>query len=280
MLGNKINLPVDYTKAGVSTPAKSCGFVGYELPTYGDITEILRPAVIICPGGAYAWISDREGEPVAEAFTAHGISAYVLSYTCAPNGYFPTALVEVFAAIRYVREHAAEHHIDPNRIYVCGFSAGGHAAAAAGVFWNHPIAKSLGFEGTMHRPDGMILGYPVITDGEVAHRDSFRNLHGSTYDEGQGGLTSLELRVTKDTPRTFIWHTAADNSVPAQNSLLFADALIRCGVETELHIYPRGEHGLSTARFDVLTPGRFHTDPFMLQTVRSWTDDAIRFIFA
>ena len=280
MLGTRIALTVDYGKAGIPTPQKPCGFVGYELPVYGDVADILRSAVIICPGGAYSWISDREGEPVAEVFLAHGISAYVLSYTCAPDGYFPTALAELFTAICYVRSHAAEHHIDPNRIYVCGFSAGGHAAASAGVFWNHPIAKSLGFDGTMHKPNGMILGYPVVSDGEFAHRDSFRNLHGPSYDEKPGGFTSLELRVTADTPRTFVWHTAVDQSVPVQNSLLLADALTRCGVETELHIYPRGEHGLSTARFDVLTSGRFHTDPFMLQTVRSWMDDAIRFILA
>ena len=280
MTGERIDLQLDYAAAHVTPPKRPCAFTAYTLPTYGGIEDIARPAVILCPGGAYRWISDREGLPVASAFWAKGVSVYHLAYTCADNGHFPCALLEVFAAIRYVRAHAAENHIDPNRIYVCGFSAGGHAAARAGVFWNHPIAEQLGFTGTAHRPDGMILCYPVISGGEWAHRESFRNLLGDAYSEETVELVSLEKRVNAGTPRTFLWHTATDRSVPVQNSLLFADALVQNGVETELHVYPRGEHGLSTARFDVLTPGRFTVDPFLLETVQSWTDDAIRFLFA
>ena len=103
MLGTRIALTVDYGKAGIPTPQKPCGFVGYELPVYGDIADILRPALIICPGGAYSWISDREGEPVAEVFLAHGISAYVLSYTCAPDGYFPTNCLQRYAMSEAMR---------------------------------------------------------------------------------------------------------------------------------------------------------------------------------
>lgn len=271
---------VDYRAAGVDAPKKPCSLLAYTLPSYGENGDVLRPAVIIFPGGAYRWISDREGEPVAQAFMAGGVSAYILSYTVAENGYFPCALVEAFSAVRYVREHAKENRIDPERIYVCGFSAGGHAAASAGVFWNHPIAEELGFSGAAHRPDGMILGYPVITGGAYAHKDSFRNLLGGAYSPKTVELTSLERRVNTGTPRTFLWHTAADQSVPAQNALLFASALIEHGVETELHLYPRGEHGLSTARFDVLTPNRFERDAYMLSSVPTWTADAIRFLFA
>lgn len=275
-----LDFRVDYAASGVRAPKKPCTLRSYALPTYGDVKSILRPAVIICPGGAYRWISEREGEPVAQAFAAHGISTFVLSYTCADDGYFPCALIEAFTAVRCVRSRAKEWRIDPNRIFLCGFSAGGHAAASAGVFWNHRLAERLGFTGNTHRPDGLILGYPVITSGPDAHRESFVNLLGPAYSDGALELVSLERRVTPDTPRTFLWHTARDDSVPARNALLFADALIKNGVETELHIYPRGEHGLSTARFDVLTEGRFTVDPFMLETVRSWTDDAVRFIFA
>ncbi len=280
MILQPIDLNIDYAAVGVPEPKKPCKFTAYAPKTYGECTDILRPAVIICPGGAYRWISDREGVPVAQAFLAKGISAFILSYTVAENGRFPCALIEAFSAVRYVRAHADAYRIDPDRIYLCGFSAGGHAAAAAGVLWNHPVAESLGFTGRRHRADGLILGYPVITGGEYAHRDSIRNLLGDAYSAETVELVSLEKQVNVETPRTFLWHTAADRSVPVQNSLLFADALIRNGVETELHVYPRGEHGLSTARFDVLTPGRFTIDPFMLETVRSWTDDAIRFIFA
>ena len=275
-----IDLRIDYSAAGVTTPKKQCRFVGYELPVYGEIDSILRPAVIICPGGAYAWISDREGEPVATEFLAKGISAYILSYTCSEDGSFPCALLEVFSAVRYVREHAKENHIDPNRIFLCGFSAGGHCAAAAGTMWNHPIARSLGFIGTDHRPDGLILGYPVISGGVYAHSESFRNLLGDAYSEKTVELTSLENRVNSETPRTFLWHTAADNSVPVQNSLLFAKALADHHVPFELHVYPNGEHGLSTARFDILTPGRFEQDAYMLSSVPTWIQDATRFVFA
>ena len=276
-----IRLPVDYAAHGIKAPKSVCTLLPYAPPVYDESIDILRPAVIIFPGGAYRKLSAREGEPAATEFLAAGFSAFILRYTVADDGYFPCALIEAFEAVRYVREHANEYHIDPNRIWLLGFSAGGHAAAAAGVLWNHSFVRALGYEGEMHRPDGMILCYPVITSGTYAHRDSFRNLLGRQYDEELLKLNSLELQVNRETPPTFLWHTATDRSVPVQNSLLFANALIAAGVETELHVYPRGDHALSTARFDVLTPKWYHDpDPYILASVPTWTRAAIRFLNA
>lgn len=278
MLVRNIDLEIDYRSKGIVPPRKKCAFTGYELGVYGDLTDILRPAVIIFPGGAYSWISEREGEPVATSFLAAGVSAYVLSYTCCNSGFFPCAFIEALTAIQYVREHAEENHEDPRKIFLCGFSAGGHCAATAATMWNHRIAKDLGFDGTLFRPDGLILGYPVISSGLYAHDESIRNLLGNRY-ETDRDLVSLEKQVNAETPRTFLWHTAADQSVPVQNSLLFAKALADNGISFEMHVYPKGEHGLSTARYDVLTPGRFSNDSYMLNSVPEWVCDAIRFIF-
>lgn len=275
---SEIDLGIDYTARGILEPKKKCRLIAYELPVYGTVTDIARPAVIICPGGGYRFISEREGEPVASAFLAEGINAYILEYTCADDGCFPAALLEAFTAVRYVREHAAEKLVNPERVFLCGFSAGGHCAAAAGTMWELQIAQNMGFFGEGHRPDGLILGYPVITAKQYAHEESFRNLLGAQDSSELREFVSLENRVSERTPRTFLWHTANDGSVPVQNSILFAKALADHGVPFEMHVYPSGEHGLSTARYDVLTPGRFRKDPYMLQSVPTWVHDAIRFI--
>jgi acetyl esterase/lipase len=273
-----INLNVDYKKAGVVEPGCPCRFTGYILRQYLTGCPVKRPAVIILPGGAYRHISAREAMPVATEYLAKGFSTFVLSYTVSPNGFFPCAMLETFTAVSHVRRNADSYGIDPNKIFVCGFSAGGHAAASAGVLWNHPITRNMGFTGSEHRPDAMVLCYPVITSGNFAHRESFVNLLGKSLDEETLELVSLEKHVNQDTPKTFIWHTASDESVPVQNTLLLVNALIQNKIETEVHIYPRGEHGLSTARDDVLTPDRFTDDPYVKMSVTNWISDSIRFL--
>ena len=207
-----------------------------------------RPAVVVCPGGAYQFNSDREAEPIALAFCAQGVHACVLRYPCAPAR-FPTALCALAQTVAWVREHAEEYHVDPDRILVCGFSAGGHLAASLGVFWHQPfLAQVSGISADLCRPNGMILCYPVITSGEYAHQGSFENLLGKDCaDEDKRTAVSLEKQVTADMPRTFIWHTFADNAVPVENSLLLAEAMRKAGVPFELHIFLDGEHGLSLA---------------------------------
>ena len=152
--------------------------------------------------------------------------------------------------LKFLREHAKEWHIDPHKIVVEGCSAGGHLAASLGVFWDEDfLAESQGLSASEHellRPDGLLLCYPVITSGEFAHRGSFENLLGSRQEE-LGEKLSLEKQVTNKVPKTFIWHTFADQSVPVENSLLFVSALRRAGVPTEFHMYEKGAHGLALA---------------------------------
>ena len=142
-----------------------------------------RPLVLVCPGGGYEFTSDREAEIVALQFNAMGYHTAVLRYSCTP-AVFPTAVLELSKAVAYFREHAGEYCIDPERIAVLGFSAGGHLAASLSVFWNTEwfakIRKENGVDLTAQqiRPDGLILAYPVITSGEHAHRDSFDKLLG------------------------------------------------------------------------------------------------------
>ncbi len=217
-----------------------------------------RPLVLLCPGGGYAYTSDREAEPMALAFMAKGYNAAILRYSCAPATY-PTALLELGRAVLIIREHAKEWEIDPEAIIVEGCSAGGHLAASYSCFWNKDFmaekligdAKESSKE--MLRPNGLMLCYPVITSGEFAHRGSFENLLGDKYDELVDEM-SLENIVTDSVPRTFIWHTFTDGAVPVENSLLFSMALRKNGVNTELHIFPEGGHGLALADRTTLGP--------------------------
>lgn len=205
-----------------------------------------RPAVLICPGGGYTRTSTREAEPIAMQMNAMGFHAFVLYYSCAPAT-FPIPQLQASKALATIRQQAKEWNIDEDKVVICGFSAGGHLAASIGTFWNQEfLCQPLGVEPEQIKPNGLLLGYPVITSGEFAHRGSFVNLLGERYEELLEKV-SLEKQVTENTPRTFIWHTFEDNSVPVENTLLFVQALRRYHINTEVHIYPRGRHGISLA---------------------------------
>lgn len=205
-----------------------------------------RPAIVICPGGAYAMTSDREAEAVALRFMSMGYHAVVLRYSVAPARY-PAALRQLAKTVALLRENSEKWHIETDKIIVSGFSAGGHLAASLGVFWNTPELKEItGFDNEMIRPDGMILNYPVITSGEFGHQESFHNLLGEKYEELKDKM-SLEYQVTEDTPKTFIWHTFEDETVLLDNTLRFVQALYKRGIPVEYHIFPQGSHGLGLA---------------------------------
>ena len=207
-----------------------------------------RPVILMCPGGGYEMTSDREAEPMAMQFLAMGYHVAVLRYSVCPVRY-PAALLQVAESVLYLKEHADEYNIDPEKIVVQGCSAGGHLAANYGIAWNSPfLTKLMGMENDPERlrVAGLLLCYPVITSGEKAHEESFRNLLGEQYEEKKKEL-SLENQVTPDTPPTFLWHTATDETVPVENSLYFFQACLQQGVSAELHIYPVGGHGLSLA---------------------------------
>ncbi|MBP5249473.1 MAG: alpha/beta hydrolase [Lachnospiraceae bacterium] len=215
-----------------------------------------RPAILVCPGGAYQYTSEREAEPVALKFSGMGYQTFVLDYSCSPTGAeYPTALTQALASIKYIRENAEEWHIDPKKITVMGFSAGGHLAANVSVdHENEAVLKAIGAKKNECRPDACVLCYPVISSGKWAHRGSIDNLMGSKKSDELQEHLSLENRVNTDTPPTFLWHTWADGSVPVQNTLLYALALKDKNVTAEVHIFPFGGHGLSLANAETSYP--------------------------
>ena len=229
--------------------------------------ERMRPAVLILPGGGYEYTSDREAEPIALKFMAQGFNAIVLRYSIAPTRY-PNALLELAETVNYVREKEVEWNVNKEKVIVCGFSAGGHLAGSLGVLWNSEfIDMHLGIEAESIKPNGMILCYPVITSGEFAHSGSFDNLLGEKEKEIRREELSLEKLVSKDTPKTFLWHTFNDGTVPVKNSLLFSNALAEQSIPFELHIYPNGVHGLGLCEDSTATNGKSeHID----EHVASW----------
>ncbi len=234
-----------------------------------------RPLILLCPGGGYAYTSDREAEPMALTFLAKGFNAAILRYSCAPATY-PTALLELGRAFQIIRDNADEWNVDSDAIVVEGCSAGGHLAASYACFWKKDFLSEKLFGKTDDdnkeklRPNGLMLCYPVITSGEFAHRDSFKNLLGTRYDELVDEM-SLENASCEDVPRTFIWHTYTDGSVPVENSLLFAMTLKKYNINTELHIFPVGGHGLALANKITESPSAKEVIP----QCEPWTELAV-----
>lgn len=251
----------DITVPGqLSSPAK---LTGYIIDPVSAAPGRLRPAIVICPGGGYSMCSDKESEPVALQFLAMGYHAFLLHYSVAPN-HFPTALLELAEAVAGIRDHAEEWKVDSDKILVCGFSAGGHLACSLGVFWNREMVQlPVNRTAEQIKPNGLILCYPVITAGRHAHEGSFENLMGSeaVLRQEQRDLLSLDMQVGAHTPKTFLWHTFTDQSVPVENSLQLAAALRKQGVNFELHIYPSGVHGLSLANAETGGSDERHLEP-------------------
>lgn len=229
-----------------------------------------RALVLICPGGGYHRTTDREAEAVALRIMSMGFHTAVLRYSVAP-AIFPVALREVAKCVAMLRLNAGEWHIDSERIVIMGFSAGGHLAASYGVYWNNEeLANICGCESELLKPNALILGYPVITaDQKYRHEGSIQNLLGKDwqYSELQE-IVSLEKHVGLQTPKTFIWNTFTDDTVPAENSLLWVQALMQHKIPFEFHMYERGGHGLSLA--NELTDNQDHT--CVQEECQSWID--------
>ena len=267
------DINIDYRKINVDNGGFQPKMSVY-LPDNSPEIQIDRkhPTVVICPGGGYAMTSDREAEPIALRFAAAGCNAVVVRYSCVPAR-FPAALFELSYAVAKVRENAQEWNVDTDRIAVCGFSAGGHLAASFSTLWNRDFVKEyFDYQGGENKPNGMILGYPVITSGEHAHGGSIENLLGEkTADPILLELVSAEKQVSSDTPPAFIWHTFDDACVPVEHSLILAQTLAKEKISTELHIYPKGPHGLALASRET---GDFAVVP----ECQNWIDMAIRWL--
>ena len=209
-------------------------------------TDRKRPAIVVVSGGGYKMVSDQEADPIANAFTAFGYHTAVLRYSVG-EGLYPTQLQQLAAAVALLRGHAEEWCIDPEKIVVMGFSAGGHLAASLAVNWHRPwLCEAVGVSAEAMRPDLLVLGYAVLIAGEHSHGKSFRHLLGEGC-EARLDEVSLEKLVTEQTPPTFLWTTAEDTTVPMENSLFFALALRQHGVPVELHCYEKGKHSLALA---------------------------------
>ena len=203
-------------------------------------------AVVICPGGGYSGLSMvNEGSSIAGAFNKIGVTAFVLTYR------LPSDLImidktigplqDAQRAIQMVRENAANWNIDPNKVGIIGFSAGGHLASTAITHFNKAVIENSA--NVNLRPDFGILLYPVISFGPLAHVGSRENLIGKTPSQEMIDLYSNEKQVTANTPPTFLVHAEDDDVVPVQNSLMFYDALLQNKVKAEMHIYQAGGHG-------------------------------------
>ncbi|WP_058301988.1 alpha/beta hydrolase [Gorillibacterium timonense] len=228
-------------------------------PYLASNKESKTAAVVVCPGGGYEMRADHEGEPIALWMNTLGISAFVLRYRVAPYRN-PVPLTDVQRAIRYVRHRADEWNIDPQRVGVLGFSAGGHLAATAATLYDRGATDAEDpVDRQSSRPDLAIFCYPVISMREgITHEGSRNNLLGPNPDESLIARFSCEENVTADTPPTFLWHTSEDGLVSAINSLLFASALKRNGIFFDLHVYEKGHHGLGLAEDN--------------EHARTWTD--------
>ena len=209
-------------------------------------------AIIVCPGGAYRALAPHEGHDVAIWLNSIGVTAVVLKYRLSPKYAHPAPTQDALRAIRYTRSKSAEWKIDPNRIGIMGFSAGGHVASTAATHFddgnpeaNDPIEKM------SSRPDLLILCYPVVTmNPPYAHIGSRKNLLGENPRQELVDLMSNEKQVSERTPPTFFFHTENDGGVPVENSYLFASALRKAKVSYELHVYEKGRHGVGLAPND------------------------------
>ena len=205
-------------------------------------------AVVVCPGGGYGGLAkDHEGHQVGQFFNSIGVSAFILTYRHAPKYRHPCPMLDVQRAIRTVRARAAEWKVDPARIGVMGFSAGGHLTSTAVTHFDDGKADAEDpIEKAGCRPDFGILVYPVIAlDKPYTHQGSKKNLLGDKVNDPQlVEDLSCEKRVTEKTPPCFLFHTTADTGVPPENSIDFYLALRKAKVPAELHIYERGPHGV------------------------------------
>ena len=211
------------------------------------------PAVVICPGGSYrALASNHEGRQVASYLNSLGVAAFVLRYRLGPRYHHPIELGDAQRAIRLLRSHAADWRLDPARIGIVGFSAGGHLAMTASTkFDAGNTAASDPIDRLSSRPDFSILGYPVISmTEEWTHKGSRTMLLGENFDPELAKSLSGEKAVTKETPPTFIFQTTEDTVVPAENAVHYYLALRKAAVPAEMHVFEKGPHGVGLANDD------------------------------
>jgi acetyl esterase/lipase len=223
------------------------------LTVYSAARVATGTGVIVAPGGGYGTLAmDHEGRQVASWFNAMGVTAFILKYRLGPRYHHPIELGDAQRAIRLVRARADTFGIQADRIGMMGFSAGGHLTATAGTHFDAGKADAPDpIDRASSRPDFLILGYPVISfDPAIKHAGSERNLLGENPDPALVADLSNELRVTAQTPPTFLFHTTNDPGVPVENSVRFYLALVKAKVPAEMHLFENGAHGVGLALGD------------------------------
>ena len=226
------------------------------IPEYGQkepsITSYLldngkkNGCIIVCPGGGYHGKAEHECGIIAETLNKNGMSAFTLDYRVRPYKY-PYITEDVLRAIRYVRYNAEKFNVDPNKIGVLGFSAGGHLASSAMTCFDYGKERDE-IDAVSSRPDFAVLCYPVISLREYTHQGTHNNLIGKLENEEELSVKlSANLQVKEDTPPAFIWHTMDDAGVDSRNSLALAFAMREHNIPCELHVFQHGSHGLGIA---------------------------------
>ena len=216
--------------------------------------EFTRKALVILPGGGYTHVSPREGEPVAHAFMPYGYNAFVLHYTVGKNSgkAFPAQLIEATLAIKHVKDHAEEYGVDPEELYVVGFSAGGHLAASVATMWKHKaVLEAVDMPYGYNRPRGVMLIYPMISP-DYSNCDGYTRAWGTLLGcesptREQLNEAAIERHVDADTVPAFIMHTYTDRIVDVRNVMVLGKAYAEAGVPFEMHVFPKGPHGLAVA---------------------------------
>jgi acetyl esterase/lipase len=218
-----------------------------------DTGRAIRTGVVVCPGGGYVNLAiQKEGTDIAEWLNSIGVAAFVLKYRLGPRYHHPIEMWDGQRAMRYVRYHAKEYGIAPERVGIWGFSAGGHLASTIATHFDSGKAEAAdSIDRVSCRPDFMVLAYPVISFvTPYVHKGSMRALLGENPDPKLQRLLSNELQVTSDTPPTFLFSTNDDTGVPCENSVLFFMALRKSHVPAEMHIFEPGPHGVGLAATD------------------------------
>jgi acetyl esterase/lipase len=210
------------------------------------------PAIVICPGGGYGHLAlDHEGHQIAAWLNSIGVTGVILEYRHRGKGYgHPAPLQDVQRALRLVRHHASDWHVEPSKVGVIGFSAGGHLASSVSVHYDGGDATATdAIERQPCRPDFSVLCYAVLGFGQpFTHKGSQRNLLGKQPTAELVAKMSSDRQVTAKTPPAFLWHTTADGVVPPENSIAYYLALRKHKVPCEMHLFEKGRHGIGLGK--------------------------------
>lgn len=220
------------------------------ISTYGGNMKVPpRDAVVVLPGGGYHMLSEQEAEPIAKAFLAAGFNAFVLYYSIGDKASYPRPLQDASMAVCHIRENAQKYNVAPDRIFLCGFSAGSHVAGCLGAMWHTEWAKaSPDMPYGLNKPNGLILSYPFVslTDNTYVWIKENIKVPEMTMEDFEKHF-SVEMNVSDKMPPVFIWQTQDDSVLSVKHSLLLANETIRRNIPTELHIFPTGLHGIALA---------------------------------